>query len=198
LAQSTDTRERRLFLVVIIVLVVAGGALLAYLFQTGKRGRLEERVVSERIKVLEAPPETVLPEPAPSAGSGELQPAEEIKKKEEPKKPTAPEKISKETPSESLPIPKKPAYYKPWAVHFSSFSTKKEAAAIKQSLVKKGYNAYITETKIEGITWYRVRVGFYSTKEEAKKSAARFAEEFKNPDAWPVTPNRSEVSKYTK
>jgi len=192
LAQSTDTRERRLFLVVIIVLVVAGGALLAYLFQTGKRGRLEERVVSERIKVLEAPPEAVPPEPA-----------EEIKKKEEPKKPTAPEKLSKEKPSkekpsEPLPIPKKPAYYKPWAVHFASFSTKKEAAEIKQSLVKKGYNAYITETKIEGITWYRVRVGFYSTKEEAKKSAARFAKEFKNPDAWPVTPNRSEVSKYTK
>jgi len=150
LAQSTDTRERRLFLVVIIVLVLAGGALLAYLFQTGKRGRLEERVVSERIKVLEAPPEAVPPEPA-----------EEIKKKEEPKKPTAPEKLSKEKLSEPPPIPKKPAYYKPWAVHFASFSTKKEAAEIKQSLVKKGYNAYITETKIEGITWYRVRVGFY-------------------------------------
>ena len=36
-------------------------------------------------------------------------------------------------------------------------------------LRNKGYNAYLTEARIQEKVWYRVRVGKYNSREEAQK-----------------------------
>lgn len=58
---------------------------------------------------------------------------------------------------------------KGWTVQVNAFPEEKSAKSWVDRLKNKGYNAYVVEVSIKGKTWYRVRVGNYSTREEAKK-----------------------------
>ncbi|MBI5598670.1 MAG: SPOR domain-containing protein [Deltaproteobacteria bacterium] len=91
---------------------------------------------------------------------------------------------------------KKPVRYKPWAVHIASVASKKEAAELKSAVAGKGYKVYVTDFNKEGLKWYRVRVGFYSTRKDAQKAASSLAKQFENIDAWPVMPSKDEVRRH--
>jgi DedD protein len=55
-----------------------------------------------------------------------------------------------------------------WTVQVNAFPDERSAKLWVDRLKNKGYNAYVTEVQNRGKTWYRVRVGSYPSREEAK------------------------------
>jgi DedD protein len=56
-----------------------------------------------------------------------------------------------------------------WTIQVNAFPDEKSAKTWVEKLKSKGYNAYMTEVKNKGKTWYRVRVGRFASREEAQK-----------------------------
>ncbi len=95
--------------------------------------------------------------------------------KEAPPAPKPVEKKAEKTPP-AAPKPAPPVESagvkesgKGWTVQVNAFPDEKSAKTWVDRLKNKGYNAYVTEVNVKGKSWYRVRVGQYSTREEAKK-----------------------------
>jgi len=55
-----------------------------------------------------------------------------------------------------------------WSVQVNAFVRQENSRSLTKRLKDKGYDAYVVSTKIDGQTWYRVRVGHLATQEEAK------------------------------
>lgn len=87
---------------------------------------------------------------------------------------------------------------RPWAVGLASFKTLGEAQSVTASIKAMRHNAYITETVKDGRKWYRVRVGFYSTREEAEKIGATLSARFGFQSIWVVKPARDEAKAHFK
>jgi len=87
------------------------------------------------------------------------------------------EKKTEKTPSpEAAPKPAPPVETaeskesgKGWTVQVNAFPDEKSAKTWVDRLKNKGYKAYVAEANAKGKIWYRVRVGQYNTREEAKK-----------------------------
>ncbi|MFQ5781313.1 MAG: SPOR domain-containing protein, partial [Nitrospiria bacterium] len=63
---------------------------------------------------------------------------------------------------------------KKYAVQVASFSKKKGADGLAEKLRKRGFDAYVVSQEIpQKGRWYRVRIGHYSSRAEAKKVADR-------------------------
>ena len=78
---------------------------------------------------------------------------------------------------------------KSWAVNVASYPNQKDAEAFRDSLKSAGYNAYITEFIKDGMTWSRVRVGFYHTQTDAKNAGKEIKQKMKlHQDPWIVRP----------
>ena len=60
---------------------------------------------------------------------------------------------------------------KPWYVQVNAFPDEQSGKIWVDRLKNKGYNAYLTEANNKGRLWYRVRVGQFSSREEAEKIA---------------------------
>jgi len=60
---------------------------------------------------------------------------------------------------------------KAWYVQVNAFPDEKSGQNWVDRLKNKGYNAYLTEGRNQGKLWYRVRVGQYSSRDEAEKIA---------------------------
>ena len=60
---------------------------------------------------------------------------------------------------------------KDWYVQVNAFPDEKSGQIWVDRLKNKGYNAYLTEGRNQGKLWYRVRVGRYSSREEAERLA---------------------------
>jgi cell division septation protein DedD len=56
-----------------------------------------------------------------------------------------------------------------WTVQVNAYPDERSAKLLVDQLKNKGYNAKVSEVLNKGKTWYRVRVGRYDSKEEAKK-----------------------------
>jgi len=57
-----------------------------------------------------------------------------------------------------------------YTVQVASFGNERVASMLAQSLLSRGYPAFVTKAAIEGKgTWYRVRVGTFATRQEAKR-----------------------------
>lgn len=97
--------------------------------------------------------------------------------KEAPPAPKPVEKKTEKTPSpEAAPKPAPPVETaeskesgKGWTVQVNAFPDEKSAKTWVDRLKNKGYKAYVAEANAKGKIWYRVRVGQYNTREEAKK-----------------------------
>ena len=59
---------------------------------------------------------------------------------------------------------------KPWTVQVNAFPDEKSAKTWVDRLKDKGYNAYLSESRVQGRLWYRVRVGRFESREEAEKT----------------------------
>lgn len=152
-------------LVISILVVIAIAAGLSFYFVTSKK-----KVVEKPRLTIAPPVEQRLPEMV-----------------EEPTLPTFIEQ--KEIP------PPVTASLHPWAVQVSASQSYTHAKELKDVLKNKGLPAYLTEATVKGKKWYRVRLGFYSTKKEAVEVGKRIASEFKIKHYWPVQPTNEEIEK---
>ena len=65
-----------------------------------------------------------------------------------------------------------------WTVQVTATTDPTEARALVQRLRARGYDAYLVQAPSrEGATWYRVRVGRYQSREEARQWEARLKNE---------------------
>jgi cell division septation protein DedD len=78
----------------------------------------------------------------------------------------------------SKPNPAPPTHHieqsepgKTWYVQVNAFPDERSGQIWVDRLKNKGYKAYLTEGHNQGKLWYRVRVGRYSSREEAEKAA---------------------------
>jgi cell division septation protein DedD len=55
-----------------------------------------------------------------------------------------------------------------WTVQVNAFPQEGDANRLAKRLTDKGYDAYVVTKNIRGKTWYRVRVGHFATRAEAK------------------------------
>jgi cell division septation protein DedD len=116
-------------------------------------------------------------EPSAEQKPKESKPAEKTAKPEsKERKPQAKENKpqTKEAPPAPKPAPpvetaESKESGKAWTVQVNAFPDEKSAKTWVDRLKNKGYNAYVTEVNTKGKIWYRVRVGQYGTREEAKK-----------------------------
>jgi len=62
-----------------------------------------------------------------------------------------------------------------YTVQVSSWATKGKAESEAARLTSAGYTAFVEDAQVSGGTWYRVRVGRYTTPKEAKEAAAQLS-----------------------
>ncbi|MBI5453882.1 MAG: SPOR domain-containing protein [Deltaproteobacteria bacterium] len=87
---------------------------------------------------------------------------------------------------------------KPYAVNVASFPSMREAQSLLKSLKASGYTAYTTEFTKDGVKWYRVRVGFYKSREEASKVGDKLEAKYNIQSPWIVKPAREEAAGHIK
>jgi cell division protein FtsN len=96
------------------------------------------------------------------------------------KKPPIKKEIIKEKPTVSIPV-KRPSgtavqsayniykYEDIYIVQVAAFRKKNSAEQEAARYIAKGYNAFLEEAILDGVTWHRVRVGNFDTLEKAKQ-----------------------------
>jgi cell division protein FtsN len=97
----------------------------------------------------------------------------EVKRPELVSKPKAPEIV-------------KPSVGKNYVIQVASFQDRKLAETFASNLRKKGYNAFVEKAFVEwkGGNWYRVRIGFFDSIEQAKKTAEKLKRTEKVEKVW--------------
>lgn len=148
----------------------------------------EPRAISEKRAVEKKPVKPAIKEKAEPTDSVR----EDIDHQE------AVKKQSKKAPKASMAITAKDLAARPWVVGLASFKTLGEAQEVAGSLKALHHNAYITETVKDGRKWYRVRVGFYATKEEAQKVGSSLSARFGLKNLWVVKPSKAEAKAHFK
>jgi cell division septation protein DedD len=63
----------------------------------------------------------------------------------------------------------------PFAVQLAAYTTRAQAEALRQRLAAKGFSADVSDASTPGGTRWRVRVGTYASREEARAAAERLA-----------------------
>jgi len=88
---------------------------------------------------------------------------------------------------------------KSWVINIASFTRRSEAEKLKKRLSSSGYNVYITEFQKGSTLYYRVRVGFYSTSNEARKKGRAIASAFRGiRTPWVSKPGMDEIIRHTR
>uniref|UniRef100_A0A7V6CDM1 SPOR domain-containing protein n=1 Tax=Thermodesulfobacterium geofontis TaxID=1295609 RepID=A0A7V6CDM1_9BACT len=119
------------------------------------------------------PPTPVKISPPPSL---EKPVKEEIAKKELPEEQKKEAKYQKkEVAKIASQIKETPTEF--YSVQIGAFSKKEIAEKLKDTAISKGYKAFIKDYKTNGEVLYKVYVGKYSTKEEAKKYVTQIAKD---------------------
>jgi hypothetical protein len=75
------------------------------------------------------------------------------------------------------PAPKRPSSG-PYSVQIDAMMDRSGAEQMAQKMRAKGFEPYIEPTQVEGKTWYRLRVGHYSTPEQAQAAESKLHQEF--------------------
>jgi cell division protein FtsN len=147
--------------------------------QAERAGQMREKLTF--YQALPAPLGSTPPplsKPAPAAS----EPARRIQQPVDPlKDATGPENISVTEPRPPNPDPRA------WTVQVGAYRTRELAEEHRKSLSVAGYDAYVTAfSSSEGTVRYRVRVGSFTTRNEAEKTASRLrAERSLNPFVTP-------------
>ncbi|AEH23605.1 Sporulation domain-containing protein [Thermodesulfobacterium geofontis OPF15] len=189
----------------LVFIILFGLSLLIWSFVIGvwvgtkiEKKAQKEEIVLEQPVPSQAPstPPVVLsnettPPPAPSVSNETTPPApvkispppssekpvkEEIAKKEVPVEQKKKAKYQKkEVAKIATQIKEIPTVF--YSVQIGAFSKKEIAEKLKDNAISKGYKAFMKEYKTNGEILYKVYVGKYSTKEEAKKYITQIAKD---------------------
>ncbi len=217
--KNCEKGSSKIYLILLILVILGGGAFLVTSFLGGGEPAEVSTVVSvikpipgrkppAKTAKVPAKPAAVKPgAPDKAPGKVATKPEPAVEKKPTPAKP-APVKVAavkpKPKPTASKPAPTKTtttkvsAAAKPWAIHVASFNTSTAAKSFEKRLDRGGYNAYVTHFKKDGVDWYRVRVGFYSTREKARKNGVVIEKKYDKSGLWIVKPAKSEVARHSR
>ncbi|MFQ5586519.1 MAG: SPOR domain-containing protein [Thermodesulfobacteriota bacterium] len=146
---------------------------------------------------------------APQAGKAEKAPPPKKMVEKKPVVKTPRKATPKEKPRKPSPVPARKKEEKRvalevkeperlWAIHVASYVSKEQAESIARTLRSAGYNAYMVEFDFRGVHWHRLRVGFYTTEDEAKRHAQELTQRFDIEGPWIVKPSRKEVMSHRK
>ncbi len=80
-----------------------------------------------------------------------------------------------------------------WAINVSSTPEKDNAINLLDKVNKNGYNAYMTSFNRNNILWYRVRIGFFPTKNDARLIGQDIRKEYSIDDYWIVKASKGEI-----
>ena len=199
-ADTLKNKKKSIILVVAAIVLVA--VVVTQLLPLGEEKPIGPPVVIKKAKI-EAPEETAKADvpagvPVKPAVKADKSPVAEEKKLAI--KPAAPstEKAAKAADARDKPLVEKKGD-KRWAVNVVSLTYENEARHLASKLKKAGYNAYVTEFTKDGVLWYRVRAGFYSSKQNAAAAAKKIVSKLKVKTApWVAFAPKNEVSKYGK
>jgi cell division septation protein DedD len=124
-----------------------------------------ERNASVDVKpVVEVKPENKEKTEAKQKSAKTAEPAPAVKEKEKP----APEKVetaSKTTEDDQA----KSDAPRDWTVQVNAFPDERSAQRLAERLKQKGYDAYVVTANIKGRDWYRVRIGHFPARAQAKE-----------------------------
>ncbi len=130
---------------------------------------IQEKIVEPKVKI----PEIKVEKPqrqestATSASvSKNLSFPEKVEKKEKIRREETKEEIKKSSPSLKKETPVEGKY----SIQVSAHTSMEKARAVEEELRNFGVYSYLVEANVNGITYYRVRVGKFSTKEEAENT----------------------------
>jgi len=85
-----------------------------------------------------------------------------------------------------------------WALNVISTEDPQKARQFVELLRETRYTVYTYKVEDEKESWYRVRVGFFPTHQEAEDAAALLVEKFQMPRAWILKPTPMETARYNK
>jgi cell division protein FtsN len=71
--------------------------------------------------------------------------------------------------------PPAPAEAGRYTVQVGSYNVRAQADALRSRLASSGHEAYIAEGEAGGVTRYRVRIGTFTSAEDARQAAVRLA-----------------------
>lgn len=182
-------------IITIIVLTVLGlGGLAALIYFHEEDPNAPKYVQSKKIPLV-VPGDVAVKTPAPEP----VKPPVKVAKAPEPT--PAPAAAPAPAPKKPAPVstskPKAASSEGNWIVNVASFTENAPATALKKKLIKGGHFAYNTEFMKDGTQWYRVRVGFFSSKEVAQKSANRIKSNYSH-TGWITKASDKEKQKYLK
>jgi cell division protein FtsN len=176
-----DGGRRAPWLAIVVILLVLGATVVSlnYFHVIHLWGKKVPRVVEqipEAIQPEQATPTVEQPTAPPAAGHEEETPLPSVTpgKVKEPAAPPSGEPARKVPPSVAVP----PATTAPsgtgqYTVQVSSWRSKGKANSQAAELSTAGFDAYVVDAVVDGESWHRVRVGRYSTMDEAREEIVK-------------------------
>jgi cell division septation protein DedD/nucleoid DNA-binding protein len=156
-----------IFIGVIFLIFIGGVVFLlnqyGYINLWGGKSEETQAEIVEPEEIVVTTPEIIEPET----------PAEEVRMVEEVKPPSVVEKPERRTPGN-------------YVVQVAAFQNRELADKYANTLKRKGFNAFVEKAFVEwkGGNWYRVRIGFFSSKEEADEMADKIKKMENLPKVW--------------
>ena len=123
------------------------------------------------------------PNPVPTLTEAEKAPSPPVPQPE-PAQPTPP----------AAPSP--PQGGETWVINALSTQDAVKARQVVGELMSQPYHVYSYAIEIKGVNWYRIRVGFFSSKAEAEKAGMKLSRDFKLPPPWILRPSSKEIEEY--
>lgn len=85
---------------------------------------------------------------------------------------------------------------KGWVVNVLSSQVSGKIVPAATALIKEGYKVYISEARVRGKNWLRLRIGFYGDSSEAAKDSRKIMSIAGVNDAWVTKADEKEIREY--
>ena len=83
-----------------------------------------------------------------------------------------------------------------WVVNVLSTTTERDIWPNAIDLIENGYPVYITQIKMKGKDWIRLRVGFFKDKKEADREGKKIMAILNLTDSWSTKIRENEFNEY--
>ena len=80
-----------------------------------------------------------------------------------------------------------------WAINALSTQDRDKLRRTMDALVQIPHTVYAYKANIKGQEWYRIRIGFFKTRQEAERVGSELAREHKLPTPWILRPKSEEI-----
>jgi cell division septation protein DedD len=160
---SGGDNSNKILLIAIIVLIVLGVVMLNQFGVIHLWGTGDSQVVVDLPPLEEEPVE-----PLPEAREPDLTPTPETETE------AVPPTVTREPERREQPREIRPTGSGMFTVQVSAWRDQQKAETQAQRIRNAGKDAFVDATTLNGVTWYRVRIGRYATREEAERDARDF------------------------